>query len=251
MLTHNGRCHYTKRQMIGKSLSTNLFPPLTPHVFHFKISQVVRKVPSIHTVLAQSRMPILTNFLILLVFISTHSPTLAQATLRYVHGNPTDFDQLLLELLNQARRDPAAEGLRLDQETAGYALEMRTYKPDFFTDIQKEFASYPQAPPLAFNPYLWKSAQAYSQEMTLNNFFSHYGDSKHHSNPTTRAFAQGYSGSVGENISGAGADSNQDVKEHHFGFMVDAYNVSDATMHLGHRLNALDPKWNEVGIGVF
>jgi hypothetical protein len=33
--------------------------------------------------------------------------------------------------------------------------------------------------------------------------------------------------------------------------MVDAYNVSDATMHLGHRLNALDPKWNEVGIGVF
>lgn len=196
-------------------------------------------------------MPVFANFIILLAFLSTHSPILAQATIRHEHGNPTDFDQLLLELLNQARANPAAEGIRLDEETAGYALEMRTYKPNFFTEIRKEFASYPKASPLAFNRYLLKSAQAYSQEMTLKNFFSHYGDSKHQSSPTTRAIAQGYSGSVGENISGAGADKGQDVKEHHFGLMVDAYNVSDATMHLGHRLNALDPKWNEVGIGVF
>ena len=197
-------------------------------------------MPSIQTVLAQGRMPVFANFLILLAFLSTHSPILAQATLRYEHGNPTARVQFFLENVNRARTDPVAEGIRLDEETAWYALEMRTYKPNFFTDIRKEFASYPKAPPLAFNPYLLKSAQAYSQEMTLKNFFSHYGDSKHHSNPTTRAFAQGYSGSVGENISGAGADTGQDVKEHHFGFMVDAY-----------RLNALDPKWNEVGIGVF
>jgi hypothetical protein len=208
-------------------------------------------VPSIQTVLAQGRMPVFANFLILLAFLSTHSPILAQATLRYEHGDPTDLDQFSLEKVNRARTDPAAEGIRLDEETAGYALEMRTYKPNFFTDIRKEFASYPKAPPLAFNPYLLKSAQAYSQEMTLKNFFSHYGDSKHHSTPTTRAIAQGYSGGVGENISGAGAVTVKDIGENHFGFMVDANNVSDATMHLGHRLNALDPKWNEVGIGVF
>jgi len=176
---------------------------------------------------------------------------MAQAALRYNHGNPTDLEQFFLEKVNRARIDPATEGIRLDEETAGYALEMRKYKPNFFIEIRKEFASYPKASPLAFNRYLLKSAQAYSQEMTLKNFFSHYGDSKHQSSPTTRAIAQGYSGSVGENISGAGADKGQDVKEHHFGLMVDAYNVSDATMHLGHRLNALDPKWNEVGIGVF
>ena len=196
-------------------------------------------------------MPVLTSFLILLVFFSMHAAVMAQAALRYNHGNPTDLEQFFLEKVNRARIDPATEGIRLDEETAGYALEMRTYKPNFFTEIRKEFASYPKASPLAFNRYLLKSAQAYSQEMTLKNFFSHYGDSKHHSSPTTRAIAQGYSGSVGENISGAGADKGQDVKENHFGFMVDANNVSDATMHLGHRLNALDPKWNEVGIGVF
>jgi hypothetical protein len=180
-----------------------------------------------------------------------YTVVLAQATLRYDHGNPSTDEQLLLELINQARTNPTAEGIRLDMETADYARDMRQYKPNFFTDIRKEFASYPKAPPLAFNPYLLKSAQAYSQKMTLNDSFSHYGDFKHHSNPTTRAYAQGYSGGVGENISRAGADTAKDIWENHFGFMVDANNVSDATMHLGHRLNALDPKWNEMGIGVF
>jgi hypothetical protein len=58
-------------------------------------------------------------------------------------------------------------------------------------------------------------------------------------------------GIVGENISGNGADTTKDIWEHHFGLMVDAYNILDATMHLGHRLNALDPKWDQVGISVF
>ena len=211
----------------------------------------MRKAPSNQAAFTLARMPILASFLILVVFLSIYTTAGAQATVRYDHGNPTNSEQLMLELLNQARKDPAAEGIRLDVETADYALEMRKYKPNFFTDIRKEFASYPKALPLAFNPYLLKSAQGYSQKMTLNNFFSHYGDSKHSSNPTSRAYAQGYSGIAGENISGAGANTAKDIEEHHFGFMVDAYNVSDATMHLGHRLNALNPKWNEVGVGVF
>ena len=165
------------------------------------------KVPSIQAVFAQARIPVLTIFLILVVFLWICTTVVAQTTMRYDHGNPTDYEQLLLELINQARTNPTAEGIRLDEETADYALDMRQYKPNFFTDIRKEFAPYPKAPPLAFNPYLLKSAQAYSQKMTLNDFFSHYGDFKHHSNPTTRAYAQGYSGIVGENISGDGADT--------------------------------------------
>ncbi len=39
--------------------------------------------------------------------------TQAQDLVFYDHGNPTDFEQLMLELVNRARNDPGVEAARL------------------------------------------------------------------------------------------------------------------------------------------
>ena len=105
------------------------------------------------------------HFSLLALCLLLFSATKTEAVIPYEHGDPTNFEQYMLELLNRARMDPSAEGIRLSKEIAFYAQSMRWGKPEFFINLRKEFASYPKAPPLAFNPKLLKSAQGYSQEM--------------------------------------------------------------------------------------
>lgn len=83
---------------------------------------------------------------------------------------------------------------------------------------------------------LAKSAQQYSQDMALSDFFGHTG--KDRSTAQSRALSAGYeSGVVGENIA-AGYATPKEV--------VDGWINSS-----GHRANLLNPSYNEIGIGYY
>ena len=70
----------------------------------------------------------------------------------YNHGDPTAEEQLMLEFINRARANPAAEGVRLQTTTDPDILNAYSYfqvDPDQFA---VDFASYPARPPLARSP---------------------------------------------------------------------------------------------------
>lgn len=86
---------------------------------------------------------------------------------------PTDAEQYMLELINRARANPAAEGQRLlalaqtdpllRQATAGWDL----------AQFDRVISSYAPSPPLAFNPRLIDAALAESQSMLAQNAQRH------------------------------------------------------------------------------
>src|SRR3954463_1210575 len=66
-------------------------------------------------------------------------------------GPPTDEETYYLELINRARSDPTAEGVRLKTTTDADVLSATTF---FGTDLNlmaQEFAAIASAPPIAFN----------------------------------------------------------------------------------------------------
>jgi hypothetical protein len=67
----------------------------------------------------------------------------------YSHGDPTDAEQYLLELINRARSDPPAEAAR-------YGIDLNEGPPS------KPISPDP-VPPLPFNQFLMKSATGQSQ----------------------------------------------------------------------------------------
>ncbi len=166
---------------------------------------------------------------------------------QYSHGDPSALEQQMVELVNRARMNPAQEGVILDSVNTWYSNDARARKPSFFTNLRAEFASYPAVPPLAFNPKLTQAARSHSLDMITRNFFSHVNPSGQ--DPTARAAAVGYDTGVGENIDGGGATSQSEIEESHFGFMVDYDNI-DLAHPLGHRINALNADYTEIGVGM-
>src|SRR5262245_25110451 len=74
---------------------------------------------------------------------------------------PTDNEQYLLELLNRARANPAAEAAR-------YGIDLNEgLPPGAISTVPKQ--------PLAFNQSLISSARGHSQDMLDNDFFAHEG----------------------------------------------------------------------------
>lgn len=91
----------------------------------------------------------------------------------------------LLELVNRARANPQAEGVRL-----GIDLTQSLSTAEIALLTPKE--------PLALNPFLTLAARAHSADMGARDFFSHINpDGK---DPTNRAVDSGYPGQAGENI---------------------------------------------------
>jgi len=168
------------------------------------------------------------------------------AVTSYSHGEPTAEEQYMLELINRARANPAAEGLRLQATTDADIVSAYKY---FQVDLGKlvaDFAGYPPRPPLAFNANLIAAARGHSQDMADHDFQGHTGSGG--SSFTDRIATAGYSGwnAVAENVY-AYSDS---VSHGHAGFTVD-WGVSS----LGHRQNimnfsATDPVYTEIGIGI-
>ncbi len=154
------------------------------------------------------------------------------AATRYDHGNPTAYEQLMLELVNRARANPGAEAARLGIDlNEGLA-------PGTIQDTPKQ--------PLAFHPLLIAAARAHSQWMLDNDIFSHTGEGG--TTPKDRMGSAGYvfSGAwaLGENIAWRGTTGPFDVGQY-------TVALHDALFRsAGHRNNLCTAGFDEVGLGV-
>jgi hypothetical protein len=160
------------------------------------------------------------------------APGLHAANTLYSHGDPTPQEQLMLELVNRARANPATEAARLGLDL-NEGLPPGTISPD-------------PKPPLAFHPLLIAAARAHSDWMLAHDIFSH--DGVDGSNPGDRMSAAGYvfSGSWawGENIAWKGTTGSPNLNQ----FTVDEH--EGLFRSPGHRENLMNADFDEVGIGV-
>ena len=177
---------------------------------------------------------------------TTRDRSALQAIAPYSHGEPSAEEQYMLEFINRARSNPAAEGLRLKATTDPGILDAYSY---FQVDLDKmvaDFAGYPSRPPLAFNANLIAAARGHSQDMAGNDFQGHTGSNG--SSMAARIGAAGYTGwnALAENVY-AYAKS---VFYGHAGF-----NADWGVPGLGHRQNIMNfsgagPVYTEIGIGI-
>src|SRR5207248_7857440 len=148
----------------------------------------------------------------------------------------TAGEQYLLELINRARANPAAEAAR--------------YGIDLNEGLAAGAISNDAKQPLAINPYLVDSARKHSKWMIDTDTFSHTGAGG--SDPQDRMTATGYvfktPWSWAENIAlrsfksgGGGADLFDAIEKDLF--------VDIGIADRGHRVNLLSPQNNEAGAG--
>ena len=173
----------------------------------------------------------------------------APAAQLYSIGNPTNEEQYYLELINRARANPPAEGVRLATTTD---QQVRSAYNSFGVNLvlmQSQFAVILPAPPLSMNATLTTAARAHSQNMLQNNYQGHDGPD---GSLTTRLqnYTSGANGwSLGENVYAY----SKSVWYGHAGFQVD-WGGTAATGGMqsppGHRLNIHSTGFREVGIGV-
>ena len=147
----------------------------------------------------------------------------------------TAYEQLFLELINRARANPSAEAAR-------YGISLNEGLP-------AGTISTTAVQPLVLNDSLQSAIQGHLQDMINNDFFSHTG-----SNGTTiqtRINGSGYTGwtTIGENLvfraSTATLNTEATVIQEHQDLFVDS-GISGR----GHRLNILNPNFEETGSGV-
>lgn len=146
----------------------------------------------------------------------------------YSHGEPTNLEQFMLELINEARAYPSAEAARL-----GIGLNDGL-------DANRIGATSKQ--PLAFHSQLIQAARNHSDWMLGADVFSHTGSGG--STPTERARAVGYPFSAAENIAYYSTqgplDSVEAVAGSHDGLFKSP----------GHRTNLMEPTYSVIGLGV-
>ena len=143
----------------------------------------------------------------------------AATPLLYSIGNPTDEEQLFLELVNRARMNPAQEGILLRNSTDPQILNYYSFfqvNLDAFTSAMSKILP---AQPLAMNAALTAAARIHSLDMFNNTYQEHVSpiDGTGHAD---RAIAAGYPAdafSIAENIY---ADARS-VIHGHAGFEVD------------------------------
>ena len=166
---------------------------------------------------------------------------------QYSIGDPSDDEQLYLELLNYARANPSGEAQFLaniqDPDIQGAYHFFNVDLSQFIADTSQ----YPVAPPLAFEPRLIQAARSHSQWM-----LDHGQQAHTETDPTAstqdRITATGYPWqSYGENIY-AYAES---PLQGHAGFEVDwGFGPGGMQNPAGHRVNNHRIVFREVGVGV-
>lgn len=141
----------------------------------------------------------------------------------------TDHEQLMLEFINRARANPAAEASRY-----GIALNAGLPAGTISTEPKQ---------PLAPHQSLINASRLHSQDMLDQDYFSHTSLSG--TSPAGRATTAGYpSSNVGENIAWGGTTGSLDQ-----GAEVPARHES-LFRSAGHRQNMLHIPYEEVGIGL-
>lgn len=170
-------------------------------------------------------------------------------------AGPTEFEQVLLELINRARSAPRAEfdALILDAATGTAVTPEITNALAFFEVdlglLQAQLAGLSPVAPLAWNESLAVAAERHSNLMIAF-------DTQSHLLPDELPLADrlrdaGYHGtfSAGENIYAFG----KDALHTHAAFYID-WGGSSATGGIqsppGHRDNILSPDLTEIGLGV-
>src|ERR1700754_4012253 len=145
----------------------------------------------------------------------------------------TALEQMILELVNRARLDPAAEAARY-----GIDLNEGVAAGDTISTASKQ--------PLAMNETLLGTARAHSQDMIDRDYFAH--DTPEGVTPFQRMTNAGYNfTTAGENIADLTSSnpiSNQDsILLHQFLF------VDTNFPGRGHRVNILNGNFQEIGVG--
>src|ERR1035437_4074402 len=92
----------------------------------------------------------------------------------YPFGNPTAEEQQYIELINRARANPPAEGVRLAAATDPNILTAYVYFGVSLTMLQSEFNAIAALPPLAPNASLTTAARGHSAWMLANAIQDHY-----------------------------------------------------------------------------
>ena len=140
----------------------------------------------------------------------------------------TPQEQLLVELVNRARQDPAGEADRFD-----IGLNDDVTGTPITTDAKQ---------PLALQQILTNVAEAHSQDMIDDNFFAHINTEN--LGPDERVAAAGYPLDVAENLAIRGTtgtiDPTAETLEIHEGLFRSA----------GHRANLLGDNHVEIGVGL-
>ena len=142
----------------------------------------------------------------------------------------SDYDQLLLELVNRARADPLAEVAR------------STLVSDLNDGLAPGTISSAPKQPLAPVQPLANAAEVHALDMLANDYFAH--NSLNGDTPTDRAAAQGYSGPVGENIAWNGSTGSIDYTQE----MIASHN--NLFYSPSHRVNLMNDPYDHAGMAV-
>ncbi len=159
---------------------------------------------------------------------------------------PTDDEQYMLQLINEARTDPSAAAQEIASDVTPDVEATLQYYNINLQSTEQAIASATPQPPLAWNADLAAAAQGHSQDMANTQVQSHTGSNG--SSPQQRMEQAGYNNiaSTRENAFAYASD----VQEAMQAFLIDWGNPSD-----GHRDNIQQPgvsaqnAFRDVGIG--
>ena len=92
---------------------------------------------------------------------------------RYLIGDPTDDEQMYLELVNRTRADPKAEGERLAATKDPDIVESYGFFGVDLAKLRADLAALVPAQPLAFEPRLSEMARGHTAWMFNNALQAH------------------------------------------------------------------------------
>ncbi|MCW0220858.1 MAG: CAP domain-containing protein, partial [Prosthecobacter sp.] len=187
----------------------------------------------------------------LLILLTITTAAWSQGTTLYSIGEPTDEEQLYLEMINRARANPTAEGVRMATTTDPDVVNALQFHGVDLVLMQSEFAAIQAGQPLALNAKLTTMARGHNADMFTHAFQGHESFNGDHLAERVAAVNYSFS-SLGENVFSY-ADS---VFQGHAGFQVDWGSVEGEPPDTdgmqegrGHRTN-IHGDYREVGIGV-
>lgn len=178
------------------------------------------------------------------LILAAVAPLWSQTTL-YSIGQPTDEEQLYVEMINRARANPTAEGVLLANSGDPDVISSIDFHDVDVPMMKSELAALPVRPPLAINAKLTQMARGHTQDMFDHAFQGHTS-----SNGNTlgqRLTAVSYpAATAGENV----FSFAESVFQGHAGFQID-WGEGPGGMQTGrgHRMN-IHGSYREVGAGV-